>query len=58
MSPSMHNWNMKNLEGSFSVEGITLSEDIKSKLKDVATGKATSDMLVAEIIKKYKSMSQ
>jgi len=46
---------MKNLEGSFSVEGITLSEDIKSKLKDVATGKATSDMLVAEIIKKYKS---
>ncbi len=55
MSSSMHNWNMKNLEGSFSVEGITLSEDIKSKLKDVATGKATSDMLVAEIIKKYKS---
>ena len=28
MSPTKHAWNMKNLEGTMAVEGMTVSEDI------------------------------
>lgn len=54
MSPTEHAWNMKNLEGSFSVEGISISADMRKKLQMLSTGETTSEKLIAELIAKYK----
>lgn len=54
MSPTKHAWNMKNLEGTMAVEGMTVSEEIKEKLSDLAEGKTTSKIIVEELISKYK----
>ena len=54
MSPTKHAWNMKNLEGTMAVEGLTVSEEIKEKLSDLAEGKTTSKIIVEELISKYK----
>lgn len=50
MSPTEHAWIMKNLEGSFSVEGITISVEMKEKLQILSNGETTSEELTA----KYK----
>lgn len=53
MSPTEHAWIIKNLEGSFSVEGITISDEMKKKLQMLSNGETTSEELIAELITKY-----
>lgn len=53
MSPSEHADIMKNLEGSFAVEGISVSSELKEKLYQISIGKTTPDQVIAEIISKY-----
>ena len=54
MFPTEHAWIMKNLEGSFSVEGITISDEMKKKLQMLSNDETTSEELIAELISKYK----
>lgn len=53
MSPSEHADIMKNLEGSFAVEGISISSELKEKLYQISIGNTTPDKVIAELISKY-----
>ena len=53
MSPSEHADILKNLEGSFAVEGISISSELKEKLYQISIGKTTPDKVIAELISKY-----
>lgn len=54
MSPTKHAWNLKNLEGTLSVEGISLSEEIRKKLDDISEGKTSGKKIIEELILQYK----
>ena len=53
MSPKEHEMNMRMLEGSFRVEGITLTDEAKRNLALLAEGKASADQLIRDIVSKY-----
>lgn len=55
MTAFEHIQNIKNLEGSFRVEGIVLSDDTKKNLGMLAAQKITADELLSQIILKYKA---
>lgn len=55
MSPFEHQQNLKNLEGSFHVEGIALSEETRNSLDLLGADKISSDELLRQIITKYKA---
>lgn len=45
--------NLKNIEGTFAVEGMTISDETKSNLKRLADGKSTCSEIIDEIKRKY-----
>ena len=53
MSPSEHADIMKNLEGSFAIEGISISSELKEKLYQISIGNTIPEKVIAEIIGKY-----
>ncbi len=55
MTTSEHTQSVKNIESSFRVEGIVLSDDTKKNLDMLAAQKITVDELLSNIISKYKS---
>lgn len=56
MSPFEHQQHLKNLEGSFRIEGIALSEEAKNNLEMLAADKISADELLRQIIIKYKAV--
>ncbi len=44
---------MRILEGSFRVEGITLTDDAKKNIALLAEGKASTEQIVRDIVSKY-----
>lgn len=45
--------NVKSIEGSFAVEGMSISDDTKAYLKRMASGKATCSEIIEELKAKY-----
>lgn len=45
---------LRNLQGSFAVEGITISESTKQNLERIFAGKATPEIIVREILAKHR----
>lgn len=53
MSSRNYESNIKNIKGTFAVEGMSVSENTIANLKRLSDGKISCDMLVEEIKEKY-----
>jgi len=53
MSNRNYESNIKNIKGTFAVEGMRVSENTIANLKRLSDGKISCDMLVEEIKEKY-----
>jgi len=53
VSKLQHEKNIKNLEGSFGVEGIVLTNQTRKNLALINDGKCSSQDMVNKIIRKY-----
>ena len=46
--------NLRNLKGTFAVEGLSVSPNTRKKLECIASGQANCQQIIDEIIAKYK----
>ena len=53
MTSSGFNENMKNLEGTFAVENMKISEETRDELQRLSTGEVTCAEIINELKKKY-----
>ncbi len=53
MSSSDYKSNLKNIKGTFAVEGVDISDDSISNLKRLATGEASCSEIIEELKQKY-----
>lgn len=44
---------LKNIKGTFAVEGMSVSEETQKNLERLAEGRATCAEIVNELVKKY-----
>ena len=49
-----HESNLRNLEGTFAVEGLSVSPSTRKKLDLIASRQASRQQIIDEIIAKYK----
>ena len=51
---TQHKNNLRNLEGPFSIEGLKISQATRKNLERIASGQASYQQVLQEILAKYK----
>lgn len=46
--------NLRNVYGTFAIEGLTISEETRANLDRIATGRASYQQVLQELRDKYK----
>lgn len=54
MAPASHESDLRNIRGTFALEGLQLSKDARSNLDRIASGQASYQQIVQELRKKYQ----
>lgn len=54
MTATQYESNLRNIRGTFSIEGISLSEETLNNLERIATGKASYQQVLKELREKYE----
>ena len=53
ITPAQHKSNLRNVYGTFAIEGITISKDTRSNLHRIGIGQASYQQVVNELRAKY-----
>lgn len=51
--PAQHKSNLRNVYGTFAIEGMTISKDTRSNLDRIGSGQASYQQVVNELRAKY-----
>lgn len=54
MTATQYESNLRNIRGTFSIEGISLSAETLNNLERIATGKASYQQVLKELREKYE----
>lgn len=52
-TPAQHKSNLRNVYGTFAIEGMTISKDTRSNLDRISNGQASYQQIVNELRAKY-----
>ena len=52
-TPAQHKSNLRNVYGTFAIEGLTISKDTRSNLDRIGSGQASYQQIVNELRAKY-----
>ena len=52
-TPAQHKSNLRNVYGTFAIEGMTISKDTRSNLDRIGSGQASYQQVVNELRAKY-----
>ena len=52
-TPAQHKSNLRNVYGTFAIEGMTISKDTRSNLDRIGNGQASYQQIVNELRAKY-----
>ena len=52
-TPAQHKSNLRNVYGTFAIEGMTISKDTRSNLDRIGSGQASYQQIVNELRAKY-----
>ena len=52
-TPAQHKSNLRNVNGTFAIEGMTISKDTRSNLDRIGSGQASYQQVVNELCAKY-----
>ncbi len=52
-TPSTHKSNLRNVYGTFAIEGMTISKDTRKNLDRIGNGQASYQQIVNELRAKY-----
>ena len=52
-TPAQHKSNLRNVYGTFAIEGMTISKDTRSNLDRIGSGQASYQQVVNELLSKY-----
>ena len=53
ITPTQHKSNLRNVYGTFAIEGITISKDTRRNLDRIGSGQASYQQVVNELRAKY-----
>ena len=53
ITPTQHKSNLRNVYGTFAIEGITISKDTRRTLDRIGSGQASYQQVVNELRAKY-----
>ena len=53
ITPAQHKSNLRNVYGTFAIEGMTISKDTRSKINRIGSGQASYQQVVNELRAKY-----
>lgn len=53
ITPAQHKSNLRNVYGTFAIEGMTISKDTRSNLDRIGNGQASYQQVVNELRAKY-----
>ena len=52
-SPAQQEWMLRNLNGTFAAEGITLSTETQNTLRRIASGQVSYQQILSDLRNKY-----
>ena len=52
-TPAQHKSNLRNVYGTFAIEGMTISKDTRSNLDRIGSGQASYQQIVNKLRAKY-----
>lgn len=52
-TPAQHKSNLRNVVGTFAIEGISISKSTRENLDRIGSGQASYQQIVNELLEKY-----